>query len=142
MVKLLWVMVGIGLVGVGCTDQQAVEEKEAERMYYVISRDLEEDLETLPKAIDGYGEIAERYPDTLAGKRALERQQKLLEVQNRLAGLEAVTGDSMIVLYRQAHSAAPDYPPVLRKLGRLYYDNIYFLSRTAAKKSHPPWVGM
>ncbi len=136
MVKLLWVMAGIGLVGAACTDQQAVREKESERMYYVTSRDLEQELETLPKAIEGYREVAERYPDMPAGKRAHVRQQKLLEVQSVLAGLETVTGDSVIVLYRQANSAAPDYPPVLRKLGKLYSDNLYFLTRTASKVGH------
>ena len=136
MVKIFWVMVGTGLVVVGCTDQQGVRKRESERMYYVTSRDFEQELETLPRAIEGYREIAERYPDTPAGKRAHERREKLLEVQSLLAGLETVTGDSVIVLYRQANSAAHDYQPVLRKVGKFYYDNMYFLARTASKASH------
>lgn len=129
--KYLRVVVGIGLLmGSACTDRQA---EEAERMYYVASRDLEEELKTLPEAIERYGEIAERYPETSAGKQARERRRKLMEAQVLLADIDAVVGDSVIVLYRQAYAIVPDYLPVLRRLGKLYYDNTYYLSRTASK---------
>lgn len=138
MVRTVWTLAGIGLLLFwGCADRRAEREKSAERMYYVAFRDLEEELERLPQAIERYGEIAGKYPDTESGKRAKVRRAQLAEAQAMLARADSLSGNNWESYYLRIHAAAPGYPPVLRKLGTYYYNNTYLGARAGAMTQHP-----
>ncbi|MDP6775269.1 MAG: hypothetical protein QGI83_00730 [Candidatus Latescibacteria bacterium] len=111
-------------------------EKEAEREYYVVSRDLEQELADLPEAIERYAALAERHAATEAGKRASQRHRELTEAQVFLSAVETAADDSLEALYTAVCRAAPGYPPALRELGQLYYNNTHLSSVTASALRH------
>lgn len=134
---LVWGLAAGALLlgGWSCSGRGAAE-KEAEREFYVVARDLEQDLATLPEAIGRYGELAKRHPATEAGQRAGRRREELVEAQALLSALEETPADSLEVLYRTVCRAAPGYPPALRELGQLYYNNTHLSSVTASTLRH------
>jgi len=119
------------LLVAGCTDQQAERESQAERKL-AAARDVEDDLGALQDAIARYAEIARQYPKTQAGEAARVRHGKLQTVQALLTGRDSVASDALTAYYRRVYDALPDYPPVVRKLGTLYYNEGYLLAPTAA----------
>ena len=98
--RLVWGLAASALVlsGWSCSGKGAAE-KEAEREFYVVSRDLEQDLENLPEAIERYGELAKRHPATEAGQRASRRRQELVAAQPLLATADTTPADSLEALY-------------------------------------------
>ena len=127
--------VALLLSGWNCSGRGAAE-KEADREFYVVARDLEQDLATLAEAIGRYGELADRHPATEAGQRAGRRHQELVEVQALLSAADTTLTDSLEALYTAVCRAAPGYPPALRQLGQLYYNNTHLSSMTASTLRH------
>ena len=123
----------VGLLGVvGCQGWNAEAQKEAERQVVAV-RNLEEDLDDLPRAIQRYREIAGKFSGTKAGRKARERYLKLSQVEEILAGIEARPKEDRLAAYRKASTLLPDYPPSLRKVGAFNFNRTYLYSRTAAK---------
>lgn len=125
-------LVGICFLAAGCSNKQTKEEAEAERIYYVAFRDLEEDLKSLPNAIQQYLDVTKKYGTTSAGKKAGVRLKELQIAQAELAGSDTLSGNDWIPVYTRADSVAPGYPPVVRRLGTYYFNNTYLASRTGA----------
>jgi tetratricopeptide (TPR) repeat protein len=120
------------LIATGCSGKNKKDESEAERIYYVAFRDLEEDLKTLPDAIKQYSELSIKYAHTPAGKKAVVRLEELNRAQKELTGSDTLSGNAWIPIYIRADSVAPGYPPVVKRLGTYYYNNTYLASRTGA----------
>lgn len=142
MVRYGWVaLCATMLLVAGCADRQAERESQAERKL-AAARDVEEDLDALREAIVRYAEIAREYPKTQAGEAARVRHGKLQTVQSLLADRDSVASDSLTVFYRRVCDVLPDYPPVVRKLGTLYYNEGYLLAPTAAMMQDKATVQM
>ena len=123
----------------GCDNEAARREKKAQRLYYVVFRDLEERVESLPQTIEQYAGIAEEYGDTPSGRKASERHGQLVRAQALLAGADSLGEGQWVPLYSRVDSVAPGYPPVVRALGRHYYNNTYLNARSGATTGHP-WI--
>ncbi len=136
MSRVIVVFLGLALC-VGCDNEGARRAKKAERMYYVVFRDMEERLETLPQTIAQYSEIAEKYGDTPSGTKAAERHEQLTKAQALLAGSDSLGDGQWVSVYTRVDSVAPGYPPVVRSLGRHFYNNTYLASRSGAITRHP-----
>jgi tetratricopeptide (TPR) repeat protein len=121
----------------GCDNEAARKAKKAERLYYVVFRDLEEQVETLPETIAQYAEISREYGDTPSGKKAAKRHDQLLKAQALLAGSDSLGAGQWVPVYTRVDSAAPGYPPVVRALGRHFFNNTYLASRSGAMTRHP-----
>ena len=134
MMRFVW-SVFLCFVVVGCgPDQQA--EQQAERML-VTTRDLEEELDDLPKAIARYAEIIDKYPNTEATKTAKKKHEQLTALQTLLAGELPEAQDSLVAFYESATKVAPGYLALIKKLGIIYY-NQTFLAAPAAVKTRLP----
>jgi len=116
---------------VGCSSENS-SEQQAERLL-LITRDLEEEFDVLPKAIARYAEIAAKYPETEAGKRAGQRQNQLLQLQEKFAGTLPEKQDSLVAFYESAIPIAPDYFALLKKLGIIYYNQTALSAPSAVK---------
>ena len=136
MTRLILVFLCLALC-VGCDNEAARRAKKAERLYYVVFRDLEEQVETLPQTIAGYAEIAEEYADTPSGKKAAERHEQLVKAQVLLAGSDSLGDGQWVPVYSRVDSVAPGYPPAVRALGRHFFNNTYLASRSGAMTRHP-----
>ena len=136
MTRLILVFLCLALC-VGCDNEAARRAKKAERLYYVVFRDLEEQVETLPQTIAGYAEIAEEYGDTPSGKKAAERHEQLVKAQVLLAGSDSLGDGQWVPVYSRVDSVAPGYPPAVRALGRHFFNNTYLASRSGAMTRHP-----
>ncbi len=123
----------------GCENEAARREKEAQRLYYVVFRDLEESMDSLPQTIGQYAGIAREFGDTPSGKKAAVRHGQLLRAQAMLAGADSLGKGQWVPLYSRADSVAPGYAPVVRALGRHYYNNTYLNARSGATTRHP-WI--
>ena len=128
------------LMTAGCSNRQTKEEAEADRMYYVAFRDLEEELKSLPEAIQQYSDITKKYSHTSAGKKATVRLVELESAQVELAGSDTLSGNGWIPVYTRADSVAPGYPPVTKRLGTYFYNNTYLASRSGAMTQNPTIV--
>ncbi|MDE2999359.1 MAG: hypothetical protein OXU79_09815 [Gemmatimonadota bacterium] len=123
----------------GCDNEAARREKKARRLYYVVFRDLEERMDSLPQTIGQYAGIAREFGDTPSGRKAAERHGQLLKAQALLAGADSLGEGQWVPLYTRVDSVAPGYPPVVRALGRHYYNNTYLTARSGATTRHP-WI--
>ncbi len=126
---------GILLVLVGCQGRMATQQQEAARQV-LAARDFEEDFADLPRAIERYAEIAQKYPDVDGGIRALDRHRKLKNVLQILTEIDSKSKDDQFVAYARICTLVPDYGPALRKLGTLNFNKTYIHSRAAAKLKH------
>lgn len=133
-VRFVW-GVFLCLVVVGCgPDQQA--EQQAERML-VTTRDLEEELSDLPKAVARYAEIVAKFPNTEATKRASKRQEQLVALQDLLAAKLPEDQDSLVAFYESARRVAPGYLALIKKLGTIYHNQTFLAAPTAVKTRIP-----
>lgn len=123
----------------GCDNEAARREKKAQRLYYVVFRDLEEQVDSLPQTIEQYAGIAGEYGDTPSGRKAAVRHDQLVKAQVLLAGSDSLGAGQWVPLYSRVDSVAPGYPPVVRALGRHYYNNTHLNSRSGATTRHP-WI--
>ena len=136
MTRLILVFLCLALCA-GCDNEAARRAKKAERLYYVVFRDLEEQVETLPQTIAQYAEVAEKYGDTPSGKKAAERHEQLMKAQALLAGSDSLGDGQWVPVYSRVDSVAPGYPPVVRALGRHFFNNTHLASRSGAMTRHP-----
>jgi len=104
------------------------------------ARDHEEAFEALEEAILKYRELAKKYPQTPAGLKATVRTKELEAARTFVAAADSVSADSMVSFYERFIQASPGYPPALRKLGRLYYNQSYLFGRSAAKTRAPGFI--
>ncbi len=121
----------------GCGNEAGRREKKAGRLYYVVFRDREEQLEDLPEAIAQYAGISREYGDTPSGKKAAERYEQLVKARDLLAGSDSLGADQWVPFYSRVDSVAPGYPPVVRALGRQYFNNTHLAARSGAMTRHP-----
>lgn len=128
--RVLWALF-LCLSIAGCSQDNS-QEQQAERML-VTARDLEEELDTLPKAIARYAEIVAQYPQTEAGKKASKRQDQLTQVQRLLAEPRPEAQDSLTAYYKEAIQVAPNYFALLKKLGTIYYNQTLLGAPAAVK---------
>lgn len=124
----------------GCDNEAARRAKKAERLYYVVFRDLEERVEDLPRTIAQYAGIAEEFGETPSGERAAERHGQLVKAQALLAGSDSIDAGEWIAVYSRVDSVAPGYPPVVRALGRHFYNNTYLAARSGAMTGRPELI--
>ena len=123
----------------GCDSEAQRREKRAQRLYYVVFRDMEERVEFLPRTIEQYAGIVREYGDTPSGRKAAERHGQLVRARVLLAGADSLGEGQWAPLYSRVDSIAPGYPPVVRALGRHYYNNTYLNARSGATTGHP-WI--
>ena len=116
----------------GCDNEAAKKARKAERLFYVVFRDMEERVEDLPQTIAQYAGIAEDYGETPSGRKAAERVAQLEAARALLAGLDSLSAGEWVSVYARVDSVAPGYPPVVRALGRHFYNNTYLASRSAS----------
>ncbi len=137
--RAIFLFLSLALV-VGCDNEAARRARKAERLYYVVFRDLEERVEDLPRTIAQYAGIAEEYGETPSGKKAAVRREQLAMAQALLAGSDSLGAGEWIPVYARVDSVAPGYPPVVRALGRFYYNNTYLASRSGAMTGRPELI--
>ncbi|MBT4140631.1 MAG: hypothetical protein HOE48_22155 [Candidatus Latescibacteria bacterium] len=116
---------------VACSPNKTTEQQ-AERLL-TTARDLEMELEDLPKAITRYAEIVAKFPDTKAAKKAEGRQAQLVKAQSMLTGTLPEDQDSLVAFYEQTASVAPGYFALLKKLGIIYSNQTHFSAPSAVK---------
>lgn len=121
----------------GCDNEAAHREKRAQRLYYVVFRDLEEQVDSLPQTIEQYAGIAEEYGDTPSGRKAAVRHGQLAKARALLAESDSLGAGQRVPLYSRVDSVAPGYPPVVRTLGRHFYNSTYLASRRGAMTREP-----
>ncbi len=116
---------------VGCSADKTAEQQ-AERML-VTTRDLEEEMDTLPNAIARYAEIVAKFPKTEAAKQAGQRQGQLIQLQEMFSGTLPEDQDSLVTFYESAAGVAPGYFALLKKMGTIYYNQTNFSAPSAVK---------
>lgn len=108
------------------------DETEAARAYS-LARDVEGDIERIDEAIAEYRKIADQYPSTPTGKQAATRADQLGSITGMLAEYRSAPEDSLPTVSAPILQAAPNYEPVLFKLGEHYAARAQLYTRVATK---------
>ena len=118
------------IVAVACSGPESDEPGAARALSK--ARDVEGDLTRLSDAITAYDEVAKTFHKTDSGKWAAERVTQLKAIVDLMPGYEAAPEDSLPSVSGDILRLAPNYEPVLHRLGAHYAGRSKFYTRAAA----------
>ncbi len=111
------------------------EDREQQAAYEVgHARDLEEQIQDIRNAIEGYQRVAETFAGTPSGRRARNRAEQLLAIEERAGALATAVGDSVYIIGTEILQAAPSYPPAMRGVSMHLYQKTRLWGRAAATR--------
>ena len=113
-----------------CSDKDQGEPEAARTAS--IARDLEGDIDQLDAAMATYQKIAADYANTPTGKRCSERYAELASIRPMLEAFKTAEEDSIPAVSMRILRKAPNYEPVLYRLGSHYADRSKLYTRAAA----------
>ena len=132
-----WVVLGlgavIGLSLISCTPDQ---EPEAARSIS-LARDIEGDVDRLGEAIEAYRKVASDYGETESGKKASERAEELAGIADMIPRFLSAPEDSLPSVSGAILRIAPNYEPILYRLGTHYAERSKLYTRMASTWKDP-----
>jgi tetratricopeptide (TPR) repeat protein len=115
---------------IGCSDPSTQEPEAARAMS--LARDIEGDVDRLDEAIKAYQEIEEKHGDTPSGSRAAVRATELSSIADMIDGFQTAHEDSLPSVAGAILRKAPNYEPVLYRLGNHYANRSKLYARAAS----------
>ena len=106
----------IGMLACSSSDQGEPEAARATSL----ARDVEGNIERLDEAIEAYRKIATEYGTTPSGKKATTRVAQLTSITGMIDGFQSAHEDSLPSVAGAILRKAPNYEPVLHRLGNHY----------------------
>lgn len=106
-----------------------------------LARDIEGDIERLDDAVEAYRKVAGEYGSTPSGKRAAERVDELTSIAEMIASFKTVEEDSLPSIAAEILARAPNYEPVLFKLGNHYAGRSNMYAMMASTWKDPAMAG-
>ncbi len=97
-----------------------------------LARDIEGDIDRLDEAIDAYRKIETEHGTTPSGKKAATRAEQLASITGMISGFQSAPEDSLPSVAGAILRKAPNYEPVLYRLGNHYADRSKFYTRAAS----------
>jgi tetratricopeptide (TPR) repeat protein len=102
-----------------------------------LARDIEGDIDRVNEAAEAYKKVAADFSQTLSGKKAAGRAQRLLSIVDQIDGFQTAHEDSLPSVAQQILSKAPNYEPILFRLGNYYAARTKLYTRAASKYRDP-----
>ena len=127
-VKVMGVLVLLCLVACSGSDRG----ESAAAREYSLARDIEGDIDRLDEAIGAYHKIASDFSSTESGKKASNRTAELASITDLIDGFHAAPEDSLPSVCGVILTKAPNYEPVLYRLGNYYAIRSRFYTRMAS----------
>ena len=130
---ILKTVLGLGVLVVlasACSDSGEGEPEAARAVS--LARDIEGDVTRLEEAVEAYRKIATDYSYTPSGKRAATRADELGSITGMIEGFQTAAEDSIPSVASAILSKAPNYTPVLFRLGNHYASRSEFYTMAAS----------
>ena len=125
---------GFGLLyvffAVACSGPETREPEAARALS--LARDTEAELDRLDEAIEAYRKVSTDFSGTPSGKKAGERVEQLSAITGMIDGFRTAEEDSLPSVCGAILSLAPNYEPVLFRLGHHYADRSGIYARMAS----------
>ena len=121
-------VLAIGMLACSSSDRGEPEAARAASL----ARDVEGNIERLDEAIEAYRKIATEYETTPSGKKAAERVNQLASITGMIDGFQSAQEDSLPSVAGAILRRAPNYEPVLHRLGNHYANRSKLWTRAAS----------
>jgi tetratricopeptide (TPR) repeat protein len=102
-----------------------------------LARDVEGDIDRLSEAIAAYRKIGVDFAGVSSGKRARDRAVELSNLTGMIENFKTAQEDSLPSVAGAILRVAPNYEPVLHRLGHHYVNRSEFYTRAASKWRDP-----
>ena len=126
----IWFVLLVAVGIVGCSGPNM--ESEAARESSLV-RDIEGDIDRLDEAIAGYKAIGANFGDVRSAKKAEARATRLASISEMIEGFKTAPEDSLPSVAAAILKRAPNYEPVLHRLGHYYANRSKLYTRAASK---------